>query len=689
MKQILLLLIFVPAVSYSAGYLEFNSQGTPYKWVGPVEYIVDQGNLSSGINNATGNTIVDGVFDAWEAVGGLTFSDSGATSVDLDETNWTTQVNFQGDNCPSSVDDKFLVLFDEDGAIFDNEFGVNSGILGIASPGGFNDAQMKITCAYALINGDAIGSDQDSAEYIMLHEFGHALNLEHSQINEDYQSDSLPTNDQHIPLMFPIIPNSLTFALAGGMGGIKLDDQYSFKYLYSQTNLLSQGRIRGQILDHKGDGVLGANVVCYDVLNPDENVVSWISDSVLDGGGEYQCGNLPDGNYNVRIEPVKYAINQWDEGIPPFVPTEYFNGENESSIASIDSLAEKTNVTVNGTTDDVNIILNDNGRITSKKKITATVDSLNVADLEYFIYVPSSADKVTFTLESSPSSSDLDIYGRCNSPFSLATSTAGPWYDPTSPSEQQAEFFGAGTTGNEEVVLDSSSTPEIDTCEYHLLIVNYSNSAADIELTATIEGPKPELRANFAADKDLQDNSETLVSRVIFQADGDQFTITSAKFTDTGIESISGVTKASLYSDDNNNGRVDAADTLLSSTSNINAADRSFTLANLNLFLDEDERDEYLLTYTMPTTSSSSNLVYVFGLFSLILIGLIRGDRKIRFTFSVLFLMFVLSRCSGSGDQDFNPVISEASDITAQASGFGEEFSLQVGKPSSVKDFFK
>jgi hypothetical protein len=688
--------ILLPLVVNAAGYLEFDDNGSPYKWENSAnpEYRLDLGDLGpitkgDEVTAGTADFIVADSFSRWSAIGGLTFSSGGNASADVTESNLSSNVDFNGNNC--FVPD-FLAVYDDTGAIFTSLFGSDaSNILGIASPSVLN-SQRKITCGYALLNGssipDASMSSIDAMTYIMMHEFGHGQNLAHSQINGELNGDGLAGNDAFIPLMYPIIPSdSISTALAGAIGGIKLDDQFSFLTLYNPTSLNSEGRIRGNIRTKTGEGVLGANVICFDKNNPEQNAVSWVSDSVLDGDGEYTCGHLPAGDYQVKIEPITVAINVWEQGDPPFIPTEFYNGADESFDASIDSLSAKTDITVGtSTVEDIGLFINDNGKITSEKKITGTISPSSPSDLEYFIYVPQSVSKATFALTSTPSSADVDIYGKCNDPFSLALSTVGPIYNPSSPNSQQAEFAGAGSTGNETVTLDSSSTPKIDNCEYHLILANYSSSTVNYELTVTLEGDMPRLKANFDPQRKVQDDGSTLVSKVVFEAQDDQFSISSIKFTDTGIESISNLATALIYEDSNNNGRVDSADTLLSSTSNIDATARTFTFNNMNLFIDEGAEAKLLITYNLPTTASSMPLIL--ALIGVMLMSLL-GSSKARYSIGLVLMLLILGRCSGGGESDFNPGVAQSTDLTAEASGFGDKFSLQVGKPESVKSFFE
>jgi hypothetical protein len=688
-------LILPSMMANAAGYLEFDSSGLPYKWDSPVSYRLDLGSLGNaginiGMTNAEADSMVIQAFAAWGGIPGATlvFNQGADVPIDITESNITAYVNFNGASCPLQ---DFVVVYDNDGEIFSELFGSASGsILGIASPSVLENSTRKILCGYALINGDSVPdntlSTQQSVLYTLMHELGHGQNIEHSEINEELSLDGNLANDEFIPLMFPVIPTGLTAALAGGIGGIKLDDQFSIHFLYNQALLGAEGRIKGTVTNKKGDGILGANVLCFDKNNPLENIVSWISDSELDGLGEYECGHLPSGDYQVKITHVTKAINEWEEGTPPYIPTEFFNGDHESSDPNIDILTEKTDIAVaSNTITGINLIVNDNGMITSTEKVTGTIDAGSAADLEYFIYVPKSVKKATFQLESTPSASDVDIYGKCDVPFSLALDTAGPIYSPTSPQSQQADFAGAGSTGSETVELDSSSNPKIENCEYHLLLINYDSSSASFEFTVTLEGNTPQLKANFDPKNIVQDNGETLVSEVTFEAQDDQFTISSIKFTDNGVLPVGDVSLVSLYEDDNNNGRVDEADTLLGTANGLDS-NRTFTLTNLNVFIDEGGQKNFLISYTIPTTSSIS-IILAIAIAGMILMSLRR--RENRHIFSIFLLIVALIQCSGSSDKDYNPVIVESTDLQAEASGFGDKFEVQVGKPASVKDFFE
>jgi hypothetical protein len=80
----------------------------------------------------------------------------------------------------------FWVLYDTDGSILEEYFGVSRyAVLGIAFPEWTDDAG-HITEATALLNGwyvDVSDAKGNNVAGVFTHEFGHAINLSHSQVN--------------------------------------------------------------------------------------------------------------------------------------------------------------------------------------------------------------------------------------------------------------------------------------------------------------------------------------------------------------------------------------------------------------------------------------------------------------------------------------------------------------------------
>jgi len=237
----------------------------------------------------------------------------------------------------------FWVLYDTDGSILENYFGVSrDSVLGIAFPE-FTDENGTIIEATAVMNGWAVHVDDPQgvmAAGVFAHEFGHALNLSHSQVNGPmvYQSYSYLPRYPGVPkcpgveplyhyaypassglnradpaiveTMFPFIDSY------GGAGREQStidspDDIAGISNLYPTADYkASRGSISG-VLTSK-DGTMqysGVNVVARNVDNPLFDALSDMTGSATQGevgpDGRYTIGNLTPGQrYVVYIERI-------------------------------------------------------------------------------------------------------------------------------------------------------------------------------------------------------------------------------------------------------------------------------------------------------------------------------------------------------------------------------------------------
>lgn len=684
-----------------AGFLD-HDEGIPYKWATNVNIAVVNTVVNDSISNAEGVATLMEVIDHYNDVVGSQISLNYINTVPSVANNLATYINFSatGISQQSGQSDckisnqlsgsNLAVFFDPEGSFFNG----NLGILGIASPSLY-DSQGNITCAYLLINGPAV-TNLDTLKYIILHELGHALNLAHSQINGDLTG----TEPKYVPTMFPFIPSNAVLVDALSVP-LKLDDQFSFSYLYAPNQLQSAGQITGKIKNRFDQGVRAVNVICRDEVDDDatmdvdetlQNVVSWVSDAELIGNGQYLCGLLPPSAYSVEITPIETAINVWDVN-PPYIPSEFYSGEFESFDPAIDLLDSKEPMNVGvETIEDIDIVLNEDGRLENKLAKQGTVFagvlggqsiSPNISDLEYFMYVPKNANKVTFELKATDPSKDIDLLIRCGSPFSLSLQTVGPLYSEANPTSDQTEIAGTSSTGEETVVVSTATAPKIDACNYHLLVVNYTTSDVPFSIQATIEGKAPSLTFDFRGIDGVPSGSKKVVSRLSALAKGDHFIVEGATFTDSGNEGLAGVTEVELYLDVNQNGSVDEDDLLVGQTMTINGD--QFTMSDLNLqFLDE-EIQRYLVVYTIPSTASVASWLGVV-IFLGLLISIFLGKAPATIV-CLMFSMLFLS-CAGGGTSNYNISVQDKSDISATALGFGDDFEVKGSVVSSVSDFF-
>jgi len=208
-----------------------NSVGAPVVWstAAPVTYRVDGGPLSTTamgtvvVDQPAGVSRVDGMFQVWGDVltAAISFTNGGGinsvgafTDGDVDtmaEFNAVEGDCFAGNQSP--------IIFDADGTVFD-ALGKDPLVIGFAGPCAFvidtGNGVVLISAGRAALNGKFIDGvnappngelDPDVFDGAFIHEFGHMIGMDHSQVNLNcltaFCADG--SNDAFgIPTMFPI-----------------------------------------------------------------------------------------------------------------------------------------------------------------------------------------------------------------------------------------------------------------------------------------------------------------------------------------------------------------------------------------------------------------------------------------------------------------------------------------------------
>jgi hypothetical protein len=366
--------------TWAAGPLLVNDAGAPLVWSErPVPWNADAGSLGV-LANATALQLVGDSFATWAAVptAAISFANAGALPVDVTATNVGLFLGVCDDG-------RSPIVFDTDGSITDALFGAgaSNSILGFAGPECGTFTPPVITEASAVLNGKFIDGITSSANHevgldtfvgVLVHEFGHYVNLDHSQINLLEAFDGVTTNNDVIATMFP-------FLVSGSEARtLTRDDQVSLSMLYPSPDFATTtATIRGEI--RRGDTgapFTGAFVIARNQGDPRRDAVGFVAGARFVAGsrdpaaaalvGAYELAGLtPGASYTVEIEAVS-PLFMGGSGVGPLSPpvalpgpAEFWNGNDEAGTDPPDDPAaagEPVLVAAGEITTDIDIVLN-------------------------------------------------------------------------------------------------------------------------------------------------------------------------------------------------------------------------------------------------------------------------------------------------------------------------------------------
>ena len=402
-------LAFICGTAQAAGPL-FMTDGNPprpYAWdttSGSIPAWTDGGGaFTYGYDGVTpfitierANEITQFALDQWSNVGTATL-DAGVKGTIAGKTG-IADVTGANANQFYGVENGYglWVLYDTDGSILEDYFGVSRyAVLGIAFPE-IADANGKISEATALLNGWLVYDTDvqgDLVAGVFTHEFGHAINLSHSQVNGPMVYSSYPFDgsrrypgvpgcvdpvyaynwyDESVNRADPsIIETMYPFIDNGGLAGQEQstithpDDVAAISNLYpTPAYLAGRGSITGTLRLKDGrTPYSGINVIARNVKDPLHDAVSAMT------GDQTQGLVGPDGRYTIRnltpgAEYVVY-IEEIVAGGYPTEPTmlisqpEYWNAAESSNpatdrpcnatrIRAEAGVAKKADITLNG-----------------------------------------------------------------------------------------------------------------------------------------------------------------------------------------------------------------------------------------------------------------------------------------------------------------------------------------------------
>ncbi len=318
-----------------------------------ISYKIDLGALGL-FADTTAQRLTRESFKVWQDVptAAISFSDAGFLPVNVDKSNYSTYLNNFSDGINPMV-------FDHDGEIINALLGEGQSerVIGFAGSSYYTSGPNTGFYAegHAVMNGTMAGTSftYDEFKSTFIHEFGHFIGLDHSQINATFASNGNSADDEYLPTMYPTSTDDDT-----KLATLNPDDLLAVSRLYPATGFLAAGgTISGTVTREGGAVVRGANVVAVSTTDSLYYRVSTVTDYLVQNNGVYTISALAPGTYWVFIEPIRssftggssvgpYADNSTDLSFQSPVTPEYYNGANESHDPAVDDPLARTMVTV-------------------------------------------------------------------------------------------------------------------------------------------------------------------------------------------------------------------------------------------------------------------------------------------------------------------------------------------------------
>ena len=374
-----------------------GSTVTPAKWKSPVQVYTDLGAVSLGcdrdpdtyqcIPDATGSTtyplitqqegeaLVRQSLAEWTAVPTSNFVAQWAGRLPQDVTGAN-----MGQVIGAWNGGGIQVIYDADGSVI-SEFtgGAGYGVLGIASPEYLAADGTTIVEGWVIVGGSWLETRNAAAiSGVVTHEFGHSINLAHSQTNGHYALanpmrtwDGLPGYEQagpdqcgptlapypsaaQIETMYPLInPYESSYGYnSPQMATVNVaDDKAALSALYPEPSYAATtGTIRGRVVAADGESALtGLNVIARRVDAPLDGAISRISGDLTQGklgpdGTFVMTGLVPGASYVLHLDELMLGAFSTPKAL--LVGSEEYWNSGENGDSTSDRACESTPLTL-------------------------------------------------------------------------------------------------------------------------------------------------------------------------------------------------------------------------------------------------------------------------------------------------------------------------------------------------------
>ncbi len=345
-------LLLAASSSHAIGPRDVTDGGTAVKWAGGAVNVDVEQDVVVGSKNVS--TLIDDALDAWDDLTQAELSITRRTlAADIDNTNVCDYL-YASSACTTAPQNNGVnpLIIDEDGSITCRFFcdaagaraqyiylgfaliSISNSTTGAAVKGGavFNAAclsgQLESGCSTNHISGF---SDDDFTSF-MVHEMGHFLGLDHSQVNRTEAENGLSADDSLINTMFPtfITGNGANFKTPN------TDDIAGIAQLYPSASFTSGTWSLSGVL-YNTDGTTGiqcGNIVARNTLTSRIDAISALSGDFAEPGvtdGTFRLvGLTPGASYTLDVEAIGSAYR----GASGYTPCRGSNGESAPPLAA-------------------------------------------------------------------------------------------------------------------------------------------------------------------------------------------------------------------------------------------------------------------------------------------------------------------------------------------------------------------